>query len=88
MDIVVLILAAIFFFVVAVLFRSNEALDRVGEVEKEVALIEKDMPQEEEKHADAPKQAEAAQEVNPTTVPVTPKAGDPAFPNPENVHMN
>jgi hypothetical protein len=39
----ILILIGIFAFVVAILFRSNEALDRVGEVEKEVKVIEEEI---------------------------------------------
>lgn len=39
----ILILIGIFAFVVAIIFRSNEALDRVQEVEKEVKVIEEEM---------------------------------------------
>lgn len=40
MDIFVLIVAAIFFFAVATLFRSNEAIDRVKGVEQEIGVLE------------------------------------------------
>jgi hypothetical protein len=40
MDIFILIVAAIFIFAVATLFRSNEALDRVKGVEKELDVLE------------------------------------------------
>jgi hypothetical protein len=40
MDIFVLIVAAIFFFAVATLFRSNEAINRVKDVEKELGVLE------------------------------------------------
>jgi hypothetical protein len=43
MEMIILLLAAIFFFAVATLFRSNEALDRVGEVEKEIKNVEKEI---------------------------------------------
>lgn len=39
----ILILIGIFAFVIAILFRSNEALDRVGEVEKEMKTIEQEI---------------------------------------------
>jgi hypothetical protein len=85
MDIVVLILAAIFFFTVAVLFRSNEALDRVGEVEKEVAEIEKGLPLEAAQEPVPP-----AQDIPLAADAFQPQAGipDAPFPKPEDVHMN
>jgi hypothetical protein len=45
----ILILIGIFAFAIAILFRSNEALDRVGEVEKEVKTIEEELG-----HTEAP----------------------------------
>jgi cytochrome c-type biogenesis protein CcmH/NrfG len=52
MDIFVLIVAAIFFFAVATLFRSNEAINRVKDVEKELGVIE-DEVKEVREHATA-----------------------------------
>ena len=43
----ILILIGIFAFVVAIIFRSNEALDRVGEVEKEVKVLEEEIAHKE-----------------------------------------
>lgn len=78
----ILILIGIFAFVVAILFRSNEALNRVGEVEKEVKTIE-----EEIQHAETP-----ATEVlpHPETVPVSDpaKTEDTPFPKAGEVHTN
>ncbi len=49
MDIFVLVVAAIFCFVIAILFRSNEAINRVRDVEKELGVLEDEVKEVEEK---------------------------------------
>lgn len=72
----ILILIGIFAFVVAILFRSNEALDRVGEVEKEVKVIEEEIG-----HKGESKEAAGVSTMNPTengqALPQQPLAENP-----------
>jgi hypothetical protein len=51
MDIIVLLLIAIFVFAAATLFRSNKALERVEDVERELGLVEDKIKEVEEKEA-------------------------------------
>ena len=81
----ILILIGIFAFVVAILFRSNEALDRVSDVEKEVKTIEAEMV-----HATIP-----TEETAPLTAPATEVSSslmgtstETSFLATEDVHMN
>ncbi len=42
-NLLILLLVGIFCFVIAILFRSNKALDRVGDVERELGVIEDEL---------------------------------------------
>ena len=70
----ILILIGIFAFVIAIIFRSNEALDRVDKVEKEVKILEEEIVPK-AISAEAPL-VEAVQSPVSETAPETPIAAE------------
>lgn len=88
----ILILIGIFAFVIAIFFRSNEALDRVGEVEKEVKTIEEEIGRGEIPAEPSPAIAEnVTPPVTDSEITHKTEAGNPIntpFPDTGSVHMN
>ncbi len=92
MEILLLIGISVFF--VAALLRSNEALDRVSDVEKEVKLFENEvvkeviLPELSEVNNNTKNEDDLKEEDEEKSAFVEIRKVDTPFPEPESVHMH